>query len=993
MQQNRIKFAARRGLRVALAAAVALVLAAGTLILPSNAADASVFAGYASKSAALEDWIAAAVDSAKAHNGLSSGDSLLGSEAFCAGASSTDTDWMAMAMARFSRADGTPCLDDGDGYARYLAAMRDFLTQTYAEKNGLLHRVKATEWHRAALTVAALGGDETACGEWNGAPIDLLADGVYQCDRLSAGPGGQGINGWLWGLLALDAHLTPVPADARFTRADYITQILAHQTADGADGRPFGGWSLGGVTADPDLTAMALQALAPYYNDETVYTYEDAAGQTVARTVRQSVDDAIAKSQALQNADGGFTSWGSGNIESVAQVVTALCSLGIDPATDPRFVTPAGKTPLDALLQYRLADGGFRHVASGGWNAMATDQATYALVACWRLENGMRALYDMRPAPTAEVQSAVAAAKEAIATLPAPTDPTYRAALREALTRCRAVPESERRYIYHYATLAAAIEQVGGEDALTGTTPFAVSLAVTVLPTKTDYTAGETFDPAGMELTATFSDGSRRVLTDGWQFAPADALQERDTVITLTYGALQTTLSVTVRPAPAADDLSIGTAAELEAFAARVNGGESFAGRTVRLTAPIDLGEIEDWIPAGRTQTCAFAGVFDGQGYAIENLHSTTGGLFGYVANAAVLRNIRLRSGEIRAAYESFVGGIAGWSDGADFVNCSNGADLFDGNYVGGIVGTVRFGGDSVISGCYNTGAITTGGGNIGGIVGHLGTGYGADAPRVTIENCYSTGAITADYFVGGIVGRAQDGHTLRNCYQVGAIASSSDSVEVGGVLGLCTKGVTVETCYFSSDGCKTGIGFTRGDDTTVGQATAAFFTDDFRAALGSAFRADRYGFENGGYPLLYWQTTQTADAVDDVIAKIAAIGVVTRESAPAIQVAREAYDALPEAARAAVENYETLEAAEATFAALPPEETGEEGETPPEKDETNSGASGSENLNQSQNQNQTDSADAQIPAMGEKLPVGGLVLLGASLVLLALCRRGLRTR
>ena len=116
------------------------------------------------------------------------------------------------------------------------------------------------------------------------------------------------------------------------------------------------------------------------------------------------MDEALDVLGSKQNSKGGFASWGSENAESIAQVVVALCSVGIDPAKDARFVTSGGKTVLDGLLQFKLADGGFCHTADTGFNSMANDQATYALVSYWRYENGLRSLYDAREAMTSEFE-------------------------------------------------------------------------------------------------------------------------------------------------------------------------------------------------------------------------------------------------------------------------------------------------------------------------------------------------------------------------------------------------------------------------------------------------------------------------------------------------------------------------------------------------------------------------------------------------------------
>lgn len=64
---------------------------------------------------------------------------------------------------------------------------------------------------------------------------------------------------------------------------------------------------------------MAVQALAPYYKTD------DA--------VRAAVDKALDYLLTQQFDDGsfGYTAWGSKSGESTAQVILALCALGIDP--------------------------------------------------------------------------------------------------------------------------------------------------------------------------------------------------------------------------------------------------------------------------------------------------------------------------------------------------------------------------------------------------------------------------------------------------------------------------------------------------------------------------------------------------------------------------------------------------------------------------------------------------------------------------------------
>lgn len=125
-----------------------------------------------------------------------------------------------------------------------------------------------------------------------------------------------------------------------------------------------GGWAVRGTGADTDVTAMALQALAPV---------DDAAA-------RAAVEEGLQLLAERQLADGGFSGFGAENCESTAQVLVALASLGVDPAQDERFIKN-GHTVVDALLQYQLPSGGFCHEPGGTENGIATVQGFYALVA------------------------------------------------------------------------------------------------------------------------------------------------------------------------------------------------------------------------------------------------------------------------------------------------------------------------------------------------------------------------------------------------------------------------------------------------------------------------------------------------------------------------------------------------------------------------------------------------------------------------------------
>ena len=272
------------------------------------------------------------------------------------------SDWIAIA---------TGCSGDPVKRNAYLKGLEDYVTAEY-EKNGCLHNIKATEYHRISLAVLALGGDPTAFGtDASGEPINLIAEGTYYWEN-SESLGTQGLNGWIWALITVDAKYYDIPRDAVYTRERMIDEILAAQTDEG-------GFGLSGGSPDVDITAMALQALASYYPQH--------------ENVKGSVDRALGWLSAQQSDTGDFSAWGTSSAESTAQVVIALCSLSIDPRTDTRFIKN-GKTALDGLMQYQVDGGMFRHTTDGEADVMATEQAALALIALERLDAKENRLYD-----------------------------------------------------------------------------------------------------------------------------------------------------------------------------------------------------------------------------------------------------------------------------------------------------------------------------------------------------------------------------------------------------------------------------------------------------------------------------------------------------------------------------------------------------------------------------------------------------------------------
>lgn len=268
-------------------------------------------------------------------------------------------EWVALGLARSGSISNT------------LAEQYAQAAYQYVKKKGssTMSDSKSTENSRMILALTSIGKDPSDV-----AGYDLL-EPLADLDYVKS----QGINGPIFALIALDSHDYEIPkvvaGKTQTTQDALIDTILAAQLSDG-------GWNVNGNGADADMTAMAIQALAPYYNSNA--------------KVKSAVDDALKRLSQMQEDNGGYTSWGTSNAESVAQVIVALTSLGIDPASDGRFIKN-GYSTLDALATFYNDKGGFKHSQSDmtASNGLATEQAYYALASWYRLKNGKTSLYDM----------------------------------------------------------------------------------------------------------------------------------------------------------------------------------------------------------------------------------------------------------------------------------------------------------------------------------------------------------------------------------------------------------------------------------------------------------------------------------------------------------------------------------------------------------------------------------------------------------------------
>ena len=242
-------------------------------------------------------------------------------------------------------------------------------------KDWQITRAKYSDYSKLILALTAIGVDAR-----NVMGHNLLA---YLSDYENVSR--QGNNGTIWALIALKSNPAyEIPEDPSAVQQNseelLVKKVVGMQCQDG-------GWTLMGTTGDSDMTGMAMQALASYYNKDG---YED---------VTAAIDKGLAWIEKNQLSSGGFGTMNTETSESVA-----LCGVGIDCGEDARFIKN-GKWPMTGLFQYYMPEGGFMHVAADAGNngggaggiidGMATEQGLYATVAYRRFLDGETFLYDM----------------------------------------------------------------------------------------------------------------------------------------------------------------------------------------------------------------------------------------------------------------------------------------------------------------------------------------------------------------------------------------------------------------------------------------------------------------------------------------------------------------------------------------------------------------------------------------------------------------------
>ncbi len=291
-----------------------------------------------------------------------------------------------------------------------------------------------------------------------------------------------------------------------------------------------------------------------------------------------------------------------------------------------------------------------------------------------------------------------------------------------------------------------------------------------------------------------------------------------------------------IAAAPGAEAaITISSVSQLEAFAKDCSLDTWSQGKTVRLTADLDLENREF------TSIPTFGGTFLGEGHTIQNLRITSAGsnvgLFRYLQEGAVVQDLHV-TGSVRPSGSAVnVGGLVGSCAGA-VRNCTFHGTVEGASAVGGVAGLNRETGE--IAGTITTGTVSgeefTGGAvgrNLGALLqcengasvntatpdedtamdmddlslsleepsggedtdggflkSHSDTGGVAGYSSGVIYSCLNTGVVGyphVGYNVGGVAGR-QSGH-LSGCTNRGQVYGRKD---VGGVVGQAEPDVAL---------------------------------------------------------------------------------------------------------------------------------------------------------------------------------------------------------
>ena len=380
------------------------------------------------------------------------------------------------------------------------------------------------------------------------------------------------------------------------------------------------------------------------------------------------------------------------------------------------------------------------------------------------------------------------------------------------------------------------------------------TLEISTKPSNILYAQGETFDPTGMVVKATYTVApSTKVTLSAEEYTYA----VDGNVVTVSYTFAGKTMTATVEltildtPAPSVDEngkYQLTSSNDVLWFANQIK-----AYKKAELSAVVmnDI-TVDASFPGIGTSSAKYAGTFDGEGYTLTlnmDVYSNAG-LFTYVSGATI-RNVVAAGTITNESSSAGIAGIAAYVDAKPTVieNCVNLATINGAGYAGGIVGKTNQS-QLVITGCTNKGIITASNKYAGGIVGYLVT-YSSNELGSAVSDCMNLGTVTCDNLgVGGIVGyiksvSAAKNVSITNC---GNEADVTGLYDVGGIVGVSDNaGDLISGCYNTGAVKATGSAANHGVGGIAGLAMANVQNSYNLGAVSSADAAAPATFGVGG--------------------------------------------------------------------------------------------------------------------------------------------------
>jgi|GEM_PF-3631446 len=240
-------------------------------------------------------------------------------------------------------------------------------------------------------------------------------------------------------LMLLDNGYSDFTGEGATTRASLISWLLDQINSDEGGYRPDFGY---GPSLDVDTTALIICALWPH-----------RAQAGIQSVINKSI--AVLSDEAVQEANGGYLSWGTESPESAARVITAICTIGKNPADGAVGFVKADGNPFTALSIFYLEEtGGFYspYGATDEPNSFSTRDGFIGLAAYSRLLAGNTAsVYNLDNAGLANEITAM------INALPAAITAKDIASVNSAKAKYDALPGYLKIYIINSDKLSAAV--------------------------------------------------------------------------------------------------------------------------------------------------------------------------------------------------------------------------------------------------------------------------------------------------------------------------------------------------------------------------------------------------------------------------------------------------------------------------------------------------------------------------------------------------------